>query len=369
MNFNRLRKLPIRRFSRTIEMIRGSATKNQKTNDITLRGIKLNSNYEDNPNMLFFVDYFDKPENWLTFFMQNGTLNHRNVYILNNPNFGNSDHSNENDMEAIDSESTANAVERFMWQNKISTATMSGHGFGARTALLMGCYRSEMVTGVAAFDYTPTDYTNFDVVWRLKTALKALDQITDDMSKGKMNRTQINKYIEDNVLHPKMQALFKQNVLFLGNNSFGWDFNMNLVKNHLSHMVNWRTSMGLYPGRANFIFPEYSDYVFLNTHTNAMRKIAVRLGDYFQDIQCEITNTDEPYSNHFVYECENLSNSFSLKLNRFLHMYDGVHTLLMNRGEVYERKFIPQRIHELKESLRTDAFPNHFHHNWRYRTE
>ena len=366
MNFNRLRQLPFRNFSRTIEMIRGNTTTNQNLNDISLRGIKLNSNYNDNPNMIFFVDYFDKPENWLTFFMQNKTLDYRNVYILNNPNFGNSDYSHANDMEAIDPEATVSAVERFMWQNKISTATLAGHGFGARTAMLFGCFRSEMVTGVAAIDYTPTDYTKFDVVWRLNTALNQLDQISKDMLSGKMTRNQVNKYIEDNVPHPKMQALFKQNVKFLGNDSFAWDFNMDLVKNHLSLMVNWRPSNGLYPGRANFLFPEYSDYVFLGTHTNAMRKIAVTLGDYFQDIQCEITNNDEPYSNHFVYENQDLATSFALKLNRFLHMYDGVHTLLKSRGEVYERTFIPHRIHELKEELRTDAFPNHYHHNWKY---
>lgn len=366
MNFNRLRQLPFRNFSRTIEMIRGNATKNSNQNDISLRGIKLNSNYNDNPNMIFFVDYFDKPENWLTFFMQNKTLDYRNVYILNSPNFGNSDYSNPQDLEAIGSEATVSAVERFMWQNKISTATFAGHGFGARTAMLFGCYRSEMVTGIAALDYTPTDYSKFDVVWRMNNALQALDEISQAMLSGKMTRGQINKYIEEHVAHPKMQALFKQNVLFLGNNSFGWDFNMDLVKNHLSLMVNWKKSYGLYPGRANFLFPEYSDYVFLGTHTNAMRKIAVSVGKYFKDIQCENTSIDEPYSNHFFYENDYLATSFALKLNRFLHMYDGVHTLLMNRADVYERAFVPQRIHELKQELRTDAFPNHYHHNWKY---
>lgn len=368
MNFNRLRHLPIRKFSRTIEMIRGSAIKNQNSKDVQLRGIKLNSNYQDNPNMLFFVDYFDKPENWLSFFMQNGTLDYRNVYILNNPNFGNSDHTDVSDLEALGSESMSQTVERFMWKNKISTATIAGHGFGARTAMMLGCTYPEIVTGLVAFDYTPMDYQKFDVVWKLETALGILDEITSDMLQGKMTRGKINQYIEKHIPHPKMQALFKQNVVFLGNDSFGWDFNMPLVRKHFKEMVKWNMFNGLYPGRANFIFPDYSEYVFLNSHTIAMKKVAINTKEFCQDTICVMTNNDEPYNNHFVYEDEELTEAFSSKLNLFLHMYDGVHTLLMNRMDVYERTFVPVKIHERKEKILTDEFPNHFHHNWRYQT-
>jgi pimeloyl-ACP methyl ester carboxylesterase len=369
MNFNRLRQLPIRQFSRTIELIRGSATKNQSANNVTLRGIKLNSHYNDNPNMIFFVDYFDKPENWLTFFMNNGTLDQRNVYILNNPNFGNSDHTHPQDLEAIDKEEMALAVERFMWQNKISTATLAGHGFGARTAMLVGCNHSEIVTGIAAIDYTPMDYSKFDVTWKLQNAINSLSEITKDMREGKMTRANINNYIDKNIEHPKMQALFKQNVIFLGNNSFDWDFNMELCQSQFKEMITWKSDYGLYPGRAQFMFPEYSEYVFLGTHTNQMKKIAVSTHGYNLDIYSDMTETDETYSNHFIYEDSALSESFAIKLNRFLLNYDGVHTLLTNRNDVYERKFVPVRTNELKVKLSRDKFPEHYHHNWKYHNQ
>ena len=356
-------------FSRKIEIIRGNANRNTKSADVELRGVKLNSNYQDNPNMIFFVDYFDKPENWLTFFLKNRTLDHRNVYILNTPNFGNSDHTNERDLEALEGKNLAEAVERFMWQNKISTATLAGHGFGARLAFLMGCYNPEQVTGIAAIDYVPHNYSKFDVASRLRNALKSLNQITESMRKGEMNRKQINQHIEDNLEHPKMQALFKQNVKHVKNSVFEWEFNMDLLASHFDKTIDFKTQYGLYTGRVNFLFPDVSDYVFLNSHTNAMKKIAISCGNYNEDIITEFCHNDEPYLNHFIYEDKALTESFSFKLNRFLQCYDGVDVLLKNRRDVYERTFVPTRIHDRKDKLATDHFPNHFHHNWKVRAE
>ena len=44
-----------------------------------------------------------------------------------------------------------------MYYNKITMATLAGHGLGARVALAAGCYHTERVTGVFAIDYTPMD--------------------------------------------------------------------------------------------------------------------------------------------------------------------------------------------------------------------
>lgn len=35
-----------------------------------------------------------------------------------------------------------------MYENKISTATLGGHGFGGKLALAVGCYHVDRVTGV-----------------------------------------------------------------------------------------------------------------------------------------------------------------------------------------------------------------------------
>jgi pimeloyl-ACP methyl ester carboxylesterase len=44
-------------------------------------------------------------------------------------------------------EQMTNDVVRFMYENKISTATLGGHGTGAKLALATGCYHADRVTG------------------------------------------------------------------------------------------------------------------------------------------------------------------------------------------------------------------------------
>lgn len=49
-----------------------------------------------------------------------------------------------------------------MWENKLSTATLAGHGYGGKVALATGCYNSERVTGVFAIDTSPMDHRYFE---------------------------------------------------------------------------------------------------------------------------------------------------------------------------------------------------------------
>ena len=66
------------------------------------------------------------------------------MYILSQRNFGTSDWT-----ESFDMEQQTQDVMRFMYENKISTATLGGHGIGGKLALAVGCYHPERVTGRA----------------------------------------------------------------------------------------------------------------------------------------------------------------------------------------------------------------------------
>lgn len=48
-----------------------------------------------------------------------------------------------------------------MYENKITSATLGGHGFGGKLALAVGCYHSERVTGVFNLDSAPVDHRFF----------------------------------------------------------------------------------------------------------------------------------------------------------------------------------------------------------------
>jgi len=55
-----------------------------------------------------------------------------------------------------------------MYQNKISTATFGGHGFGAKLALAVGCYHPERTSGVFGIDSGPLDHRYYEPFIELK---------------------------------------------------------------------------------------------------------------------------------------------------------------------------------------------------------
>ena len=71
-------------------------------------------------------------------------------------NFGNSDRNPCYDLEEM-----SNDVVRFMYENKISTATLAGHGFGAKLALAVGCYHYDRVTGIRIIYLGKYYHTNY----------------------------------------------------------------------------------------------------------------------------------------------------------------------------------------------------------------
>lgn len=123
---------------------------------------------------------------------------------------------------------------------------------------------------------------------------------------------------------------------------------------------------GMFTGRANFIFPEYSRWVHLATNTLPMYKVCARVKGFGHDIFT--IQGDENPLNHWVYDFENEARVTASKLNKFLTSYDGVHVLLKDRTEVgkffiSDRKF--SRTHDPK-WIYGDYTPTHLHHNWRF---
>lgn len=159
-----------------ISYIPGSAVLQKNTKDVQLRGIRLKGNSEDLPNMIFFTDIFDAPESWLPFFMRakHSILDYRNVYVLSPRNFGASDRCDDTDEYG---EAVAADLERFMYTHRITSATIGGHGLGAKNALLAGTYRSQLVTGLLAFDYAPQDYHYFEVAHAYRAIVKGLSEL------------------------------------------------------------------------------------------------------------------------------------------------------------------------------------------------
>lgn len=94
------------------------------------------------------------------------------MWIIYPRNFGNSDYTS-----GFDADLMANDVLRFMYYNKISTATIGGHGLGASIALKTATREYSRFTGFFGLDYTPVDYESYDVVKELKQTVTNISKI------------------------------------------------------------------------------------------------------------------------------------------------------------------------------------------------
>ena len=250
---------------------------------------------------------FDQIENWVPYFTasENSILNHRNVYILYPRNFGSSDWCNDKNDEYA--ETVANDVERFMYQHKITMATLAGHGFGAKNAMVTGTYKPELVTGILSYDYAPQDYTYFRAADNFRNAVKSLEPL---MNKPFL-KSDLEKIFDSKIQCKKTQAIFSQNLKQVGIQDFIFNFNTEAVSSQFEELINWKKiEYGLYGGRCCFVFPEYSNYVFLNSNTLSIMTVCVKAQGYYHDIQSVMTESDNPEQNHWIYENPQLSDEF-----------------------------------------------------------
>lgn len=113
--------------------------------------------------------------------------------------------------------------------------------------------------------------------------------------------TAINSELKSLILCPKWRSLFLSS-LVKAEAGYTWNFNFsavhhNLVKNSPSNLASWAKSVGLYPGRSLFAFPEHSRYVHLNTNTLPMYSVCPKLYGFNQDIFA-IQGDDNTQSTH-----------------------------------------------------------------------
>lgn len=91
-----------------------------------------------------------------------------------------------------------------MYTHRISTATLGGHGFGAKYALMASCYKSENVSGFFGIDYSPLNYNYHSFAHELKAALNYLITINPE----KLGRKQFISLIEQHIPNKKLALLF-----------------------------------------------------------------------------------------------------------------------------------------------------------------
>lgn len=185
-----------------IRHLQGEPVYTDNTRDVNLRGTYLPGKTSDLPTMIFFTETCDLTNSWIPFFTnpQYDILSHRNVWLLNPRNFGNSDRH-----PSFDLSEQADDVIRFMYTQKLSMATLAGHGLGAKLALATGCYHSERVTGVFAIDSSPMDQRYHESFVELKNNVQALTEV--DLRTW--NEKDVAQFLKTRIKDPKWRSIFQ----------------------------------------------------------------------------------------------------------------------------------------------------------------
>lgn len=115
--------------------------------------------------MIWFSDLVEPVENFEKFFTgpNNKILDVRNVWLLNYRNMGGSDHHDSFEMADISQD-----VVRFMDKQKLTMATLGGHGFGAKVALATAINNMDRCTGVINLDGGPLDHRYYEAYQELQ---------------------------------------------------------------------------------------------------------------------------------------------------------------------------------------------------------
>ena len=306
----------------------------------------------------------DHAENFESFFTksQSKVLDVRNVHLLNYRNFGSSDHHKSMDMDDI-----ADDIIRYMDQNYITTATIGGHGFGAKVAIATATDNLNRFTGVMCLDGGPVDQRYHDSYTELRNSIKKLAKVNIES----LSAPDINKNIDRIVTDPNWNKIFKKNV----NTTKGapqWDFNINALVEDMKKVkpvvATWSESYGLWPGRAWVQIPSYSKWIHLSTNTLPFYDVFPRLNNQFPSSEFNLFGNEETSASHFPHLSSDPQEIFHLsnRMWRFLRFKDGVNVLLADRSEV-GWQYIPDRGSDPSTgTAQGEYIPEHVHHNWKH---
>lgn len=174
----------------------------------------------------------------------------------------------------------SNDVVRFMDENKITMASVGGHGFGAKVATATAINHHNRFTGVMCLDGGPLDHRYYEAYQELAHYIEEVHKLKIE----NLSSAEAIKKISDRVAHPKWRSIILQNVE-TGKGALQWKCNLDgLYKNtkkFLPEVAIWSQSYGLWPGNALAIFAAASKWVHLSTNTLQFYNVFPRLQGQF----------------------------------------------------------------------------------------
>lgn len=97
----------------------------------------------------------------------------------------------------------SNDIVRFMDENKITLATIGGHGFGAKVATATAINHNNRFTGVMCLDGGPLDHRYYEAYHELVKYIEDVRNIGIE----KLDVNQAIKKVHELVPHPKWRSI------------------------------------------------------------------------------------------------------------------------------------------------------------------
>lgn len=313
---------------------------------------------QDLPTMIWLPELIEPAENFQTFFEnpKNKITQVRNVWLLNYRNQGASDHHESYDMEEL-----SNDIVRFMDENKITMATIGGHGFGAKVAAATAINHMNRFTGVIQYEGGPLQHMYYEAYQELTSYVNAVAalRIAD------MDLSQASKAIDEAVPCKKWASIFKQNLNEEGS-SLSFDFNVQALNHNMNKhnpdVADWNHSYGMWPGQALSIFAAHSRWVHLSTNTLPFYNVFPKLDGKFPSlINTHAEDCHGPMTHWLHEDPAGESWKLSQKMWRWLRWNDGTNVSLADKSEAGWR-YISDRGWDVNAT--GEATPEHVHHNY-----
>jgi pimeloyl-ACP methyl ester carboxylesterase len=97
-----------------------------------------------------------------------------------------------------------------MWENKIGSATLAGHGYGGKVALATGCFNPERSSGVFVIDSSPMDHRYHEAFREVKGYVEKLHSLNLGHGRGEAERflkEHVLVSLPPDILVPKMAII------------------------------------------------------------------------------------------------------------------------------------------------------------------
>lgn len=330
------------------------------TASVKLRGTHVAGRQHDLPTMIWLPELTEPAANFVPFFERkdNKVADVRNVWCLDYRNQGSSDHHESYDMEEMSDD-----IVRFMDANRITMATIGGHGFGAKVAAATAINHMDRFTGVIQLEGGPLNHQYYEAYQELESYVKHAHSIRLEGA----DASSVMKQLEQGIPCKKWCSIFKQNLNADGS-ALSWKINLNALhanmKKHVPDVANWSESYGLWPGQALSIFAANSRWVHLATNTLPFYNVFPRLeGQFPFQISTHADDFHGPLTHWIHEEPSDQVWYLSQKMWRWLQHNDGTNVLLADKTEAGWR-YIGDRGWD--QNATGEYTPEHVHHNYLY---